>query len=179
MSDYRATVKNPSGEGVIGTMYSVRDAEGFILCHAPSQDKGRCDSTRKRAVREAFRAMCDAAGAYDHTTGEYLDVVTGAWLPMADGDTSSQTMGVIERGHVVPDEARGAFCPCNLVPENRGSNKGHGKRSLDPRTFRASDPRAAWFDVWSETVATPSRKRAAVRDVHPCCGVSARDYCQC
>lgn len=145
----------------VGTVYSVRDASGRILCHAPSQVKANMDSRRKRAVREGFALMCDAAGMVN-AAGEIQDVVTGAWLPMADGSQRSDDMAVIERGHVVPDEADGAMCPCNLVPENRGSNKGHGKRSLDPRMFRTDDPRAAWFGVWYANYARPSQRRAAI-----------------
>lgn len=146
----------------IATRYSVRDASGRVLCHAPSQVKANMDSRRKRAVREGFALMCASAGMVNEA-GEFQDVVTGAFLPMADGATRRDDMAVIERGHVVPDEADGAMCPCNLVPENRGSNKGHGKRSMDPRTFRASDPRAVWFDVWFTHYARPSQRRSAVR----------------
>jgi hypothetical protein len=147
----------------IATIYSVRDASGRVLCHSAGATKANADSRRKRAVREGFRAMCDAAGVYDATTNEYQDVVTGAWLPMADGSQRSDDMAVTERGHVVADEAGGAFCPCNLVPENRGSNKGHGRRAMDSRTWRVSDPRVAWFGVWFENYARPSQRRVAVR----------------
>lgn len=146
----------------IGTRYSVRDAEGNVLCHSAGQVKSALDSKRKRAVREGFMLMCAAAGIVD-ARGWIQDVITGASLPMADGTERSDDMAVIERGHAVPDEANGAMCPCNLVPENRGSNKGHGKRSLDPRMFKGTDPRTAWFDVWCERYATPSKRRRAVR----------------
>lgn len=146
----------------IGTAYSVRDNNGRILCHSPSQVKRNVDSTRKRAVREGFALMVSAAGMVAEN-GDVQDVVTGAWLPMADGSQRADDMAVIERGHVVADESDGAFCPCNLVPENRGSNKGHGRRAMDPRTWRASDPRTEWFDVWFTHYARPSQRRVAVR----------------
>lgn len=175
----------------VGTIYSVKDSNGRVLCHAPSQVKANMDSRRKRAVREGFALMCAAASMTALSCGHpnagmrgpngecmmtlgyttercngvqvVRDVVTGAWLPMADGSQRSDDMAVIERGHVVPDESGGAMCPCNLVPENRGSNKGHGKRSLDPRMFRTDDPRKAWFDVWFTHYARPSQRRVAIR----------------
>lgn len=167
----------------IGTAYSVRDYNGRILCHAPSATKSALDSRRKRAVREGFALMVAAAGLVN-ASGEIQDVVTGAFLPMADGTQRSDDMAVIERGHVIADESDGAFCPCNLVPENRGSNKGHGRRSLDPRNFRTSDPREAWFDVWYRNYARPAQRRVVVTpdtraSFWECCGVSRMDYCQC
>lgn len=147
----------------IGTQYSVKDASGRVLCHAPSAVKRNADSRRKRAVREGFALMVDTAGMTDN--GRVQDVHTGAFLPMCDENTARDTFGVIERGHVISDAHDGAFCPCNLVPENRGANKGHGDRSLDPRLWVTSDPRVAWFAVWSERYARPAQRRAAVSPV--------------
>lgn len=145
---------------VIGTQYSVRDESGAVLCHSAGQSKANADSKRKRAVREGFALMCASAGMHKGT--DYVDVVTGAWLPMADADTPSDVWGVVERGHVIADASNGAFCPCNLVPENRGSNKGHGNRSMDPRTWRTDDPRKEWRAVWLANYASPSKARRAV-----------------
>lgn len=146
---------------VIGTKFSVRDIDGNVLCHSKGQSKGNADSKRKRAIREGFALMVQAAGMVN-AAGEVQDVITGAFLPMSDADTGAQVWGVIERGHVISDAAGGAFCPCNLVGENRGSNKGHGNTSMDPRTWRTSDPRTEWRAVWLANYATPSKARRAV-----------------
>lgn len=145
---------------VIGTQYSVRDEAGTVLCHSAGQSKANADSKRKRAVREGFLAMVNAAGMVQ---GDLVqDVSTGAYLPMCDSDTRSTEWGTVERGHVISDAANGAFCPCNLVPQNKGANKANGNRSLDPRDFRTSDPRTEWRAVWLANYATPSKARRAV-----------------
>lgn len=146
---------------VIGTKYSVRDTAGVILCHAAGASKANADSKRKRAVREGFALMLAAAG-HVAPNGDVRDVVTGAFLPMADGTQASDDMAVVERGHVIADNNGGAFCPCNLVGENRGSNKAHGNKSMDPRTWRASDPRKEWRAVWLANYATPAKAKRAV-----------------
>jgi hypothetical protein len=145
---------------VIGTKFTVRDAAGNALCHSSGQSKAAANSARKRATREAFALMCEAAGSMRE--GEYLDVITGAFLPMSDAQTGAQDWGVVERGHVIADAMGGAFCPCNLVPENRGSNKGHGNTSMDPRTWRGADPRSAWREVWLTHYATKAKASKAV-----------------
>lgn len=146
---------------VIGTQYSVTDKDGNVLCHSKGQSKANADSRRKRAIREGFALMCAMAGMVN-SEGDVQDVITGAFLPMADSDTGAQVWGVIERGHVISDASNGAFCPCNLVPENKGSNKGHGNTSMDPRTWRTSDPRKTWRAVWLANYATPSKARRAI-----------------
>lgn len=147
----------------LSTRFTVTDAAGKPLCHSPAMVKRNADSRRKRAVREAFEMMCVAAGFVrgEGAEREWLDVSTGAWLPMADCDTRSTDWGTVERGHVISDAADGAFCPCNLVPQNKGANKANGNRSLDPRDFRTADPREAWREVWMNNYATPAKRRKA------------------
>lgn len=135
---------------VTGTEYTIRDAAGNALCHSAGASKMAADSKRKRAVRAAFLDMCEAAGIVDDM-GMVRDVVTGAFMPMADADTEATEWDVIERGHVVADVNGGAFCPCNLVPQNREHNKRNDGADLDPDTFKV-DPRMAWRDVWTRHV---------------------------
>lgn len=129
------------------TEFTIVDAAGLPLCHSKSQTFASLNSRRRREVREQFDAMCRAAGALNDN-GEYLDVVTGAWLPKCGPDTDPNDMSAIERGHVISDAHDGPYCPCNLVPQNRGANKGNSNHDLKPALFRTSDPRVAWFAVW-------------------------------
>jgi len=143
---------------VKGTEYSVRDASGNVLCHPAGGSKRNADSRRKRAVREAFNAMCEAAGMVNHR-GEYRDVMTGGYFPLADENTPNSALIVVDRGHVISDENDGAFCPCNLVPELRAHNKAHGRRNLDSAEF-VQDPRAMWREVWARTAKASKVARA-------------------
>lgn len=142
-----------------GTRYSVRDKDGNILCHSPNQIKRNADSARKRAVRSAFWQMCQEAGIVRGNL--VMDVVTGAYLPMADADTANDDFGKVDRGHVIADSNDGAFCPCNLVPENRGANKSHAHKDANADTWLGEDPRTAWRSVWLANYATKSKARRA------------------
>lgn len=143
---------------VKGTEWSIRDASGKVLCHSAGMSRGNANSARKRAWREAVEAMYVEAGLL--RDGLWQDVVTGAWLPMADESTASDDYAVVERGHVIADNNGGALCACNTVAENKGSNRARGDRSdHDPRHWRGTDPRSAWALVWLRT-ARPGKRDA-------------------
>lgn len=146
---------------VIGTQFTIRDAQGNALCHSAGGSKANADSKRKRAVREAFTRMCEAAGIVTLAGGAMTDVHSGYVFTVAVADSDPRDLMLIDRGHVVADAAGGAFCPCNLVPELRAANKAHGNKSLDPRTFKGVDPRTEWRSVWFEHYASPSKARKA------------------
>lgn len=144
---------------VKGTEFTVRDAAGNALCHSAGQRKRDCDSRRKRAVREGFALMMQAAGMLNGTQARCS--LTGAWFDLATVDTPNNELIVVDRGHVVSDEHDGAFCPCNLVGELRAHNKAHGRSDLDSSKFVA-DPRTAWRMVWEQHYATPRKRSLAV-----------------
>lgn len=165
------------------TEFTIVDAAGLPLCHSKSQTFASLNSRRRREVREQFDAMCRAAGALNDK-GEYLDVVTGAWLPKCEADTDPNNMAVIERGHVISDSHGGPYCPCNLVPQNRGANKGNGKHDLKPSLFRTPDPRYSWRYVWPAFAPGFKLPRVALTEAShgmtwPCCDVSLVSACQC
>jgi len=149
---------------VRNTVYTVTDASGKALCHAPASSKSDLNSTRKRAAREAFEAMCREAGMVTDN-GWWTCAVTGT--KGRRNSTERQTWAseaVIDMGHVIPDADGGAFCPCNFGPQVRADNlacEADNNAHLIPATFVATDPRVHWRAVWERT-AKPSRIAKAV-----------------
>lgn len=144
------------------TPFTIVDADGMPLCHTvPTPGKSHRKAaapSRRSIVRDGFLAMLVAAG-HVADNGAWL-TVSGEWFMPAGDAPSLPRDAVAERGHVVADENGGAFCPCNLVPQNGAENAAQGDANMLPMTF-ASDPREAWVTV-ARNYMTKSKASRAV-----------------
>ncbi len=135
-----------------GTAYSIRDSAGFILCHPAGATRQGYNSKRKSAAKDAFWAMCTAAGMYNPATDMAVCAETGISAPARRGVSNRE--GSMDMGHVKADELGGAYCPCNMVPLYRAVNLEAGTAA--PLIER--DPRTAWLSTWAALNPTKAHR---------------------
>lgn len=142
----------------MNTPYTIVDADGMPLCHTLSSSREGASSTTTRKVKDAFLAMLTANGdvmpngAVRCTDGKFRNTRPAGYA----GDLSK----VYDRSHVIPEQPlnglRGAYCPCNLLPESAEVNTARGDVVAN---MSGRDARTAWSSVAGIYMTSTKRAR--------------------
>lgn len=136
-----------------------------VECHAPSgftvRDFSGANGARDRQ-RDMILRFWESQGVARYRTGGaggggawYVrDVVNGGaeWLPLATRDSVGRA-DCAEFSHVRSAERGGAWCACNLLPENGATNLARGGVNMSNLSPSARALLAAWPSWWRENVA--------------------------
>lgn len=152
------TTATLAASGVLAGPFAVFDRDGNALCHSPGQNRSAANSARKRRLREDFARACEDAGLV--TANHRILTISGKSYPRGAGRDTRDAMA--DMGHIIADDRGGAYCLCNLVPqegrENRSTDQGMPAIAAD------------WpIDRWASAVRTiliermtgPKRQRVA------------------
>lgn len=134
-------------------------------CHAPSgysvKDYSGANGARDRQ-RDMILAFWEAQGVARWVNGGkggggrwmVRDMVNGGaeWLPLA-GQGDAGRADVAEFSHVRSANNGGAWCACNLLPENGAVNAARGDMDVTDLTPGARALLAAWPAWWTANVA--------------------------
>lgn len=144
----------------LNTPYTIVDASGMPLCHTMASSREGASATTTRKVKDAFMAMLTANGdvmangAVRCTDGRFRNVRPAGYA----GDLSK----VMDRSHVIPEQPlnglRGAYCPCNLLPESAEVNTRRGDVVAN---MSGRDARTAWATVAGIYMTSTKRARRA------------------
>lgn len=137
--------------------YSVKDYSGKPAAN------GIAPRDRQRAVILAFWEEQGIA-RYNRRAGgvwEVRDMVNGgdAWLPIA-GQADAGRADRAEFSHIRACANGGAWCACNVLPENGATNAARGDRDVTDLTMSARAVLAAW-PAWFR--ANVARKASLAR----------------
>lgn len=134
-------------------------------CHAPSgysvRDYSGANGARARQ-RDMVLAFWEAQGVARWQRGGaggggrwmVRDMAQGGaeWLPLASQGDAGRA-DVAEFSHIVSAANHGAWCACNLIPENGAVNAARGDADVTDLPPAARALIAAWPMWWRENVA--------------------------
>lgn len=151
----------------VTTVYSTGDR---VECHAASGFTVRAFSGKPAkngiAPRDRQRDMilafwvAQGVARYNKRAGgvwEARDLMHdgSAWMPLA-GQGDAGRSDVIELSHVRSAHNGGAWCACNLIPENGAVNAARGDADMRDLNPAARALLAAWPAWWRENAARPA-----------------------
>lgn len=142
----------------LNTPYTIVDASGMPLCHTMASSREGASATTTRKVKEAWMRMLEANG--DVMANGAIRCTDGRFRTLRPAGYAGDLSRVADRSHVIPEQPlnglRGAYCPCNLLPESAEVNTARGDVVAN---MSGRDARTAWSQVAGIYMTSTKRAR--------------------